>query len=569
MAIDTLIRGGTVIDGTGSGAFTADIAITNGMITDIGRISQPATRVIDADGAIVTPGLVDMHTHYDGQATWANRLSPSSHHGVTTVVAGNCGVGFAPVRPADREKLVELMEGVEEIPGAVLNEGINWQWESFPEYMDYLDGRQFDMDIGVQIPHAPMRVYVMGQRGLDREPANASDIAAMRALTHEAMAAGAIGFSSSRSINHRSSKGEHTPSLQAEIDEMSGIAQGIRDAGHGVIELISDFFELDQEFDILEAMAESGSCPLSFTLAEGIGGPDGWRRLLSRIEAANKNGLVIRGQVAPRAIGIHLGLTTTVNPFSGHPSYQELQHLPLAEQVQRLSDPVVKERILHEPVSEGYYANIFGALRDMKNVWKLDKKPNYEPDPQQSIATRAAAEGRDPLEYAYDVMLEDGGLTMLYWPIVNYRSQNLDVCREMLLHPHTLMGLGDGGAHVGTICDASFPTFSLIHWGRDRQRGDRIELAQLVHNQTSATAGAVGLSDRGELTMGKRGDVNVIDFDNLAVDVPRMVYDLPSGAGRLQQKSTGYLATLVAGSITYENGEATDALPGRLIRARD
>jgi N-acyl-D-aspartate/D-glutamate deacylase len=350
---------------------------------------------------------------------------------------------------------------------------------------------------------------------------------------------------------------------------MSGIAQGIRDAGHGVIELISDFFELDQEFDILEAMAESGSCPLSFTLAEGIGGPDGWRRLLSRIEAANKNGLVIRGQVAPRAIGIHLGLTTTVNPFSGHPSYQELQHLPLAEQVQRLSDPVVKERILHEPVSEGYYANIFGALRDMKNVWKLDKKPNYEPDPQQSIATRAAAEGRDPLEYAYDVMLEDGGLTMLYWPIVNYRSQNLDVCREMLLHPHTLMGLGDGGAHVGTICDASFPTFSLIHWGRDRQRGDRIELAQLVHNQTSATAGAVGLSDRGELTIGKRGDVNVIDFDNLAVDVPRMVYDLPSGAGRLQQKSTGYLATLVAGSITYENGEATDALPGRLIRARD
>ena len=569
MTIDTLIKGGTVIDGTGSEAYTADIAITKGAITDIGRITQRATRVIDADGAIVTPGLVDIHTHYDGQATWANRMSPSSHFGVTTVIAGNCGVGFAPVYPEDREKVVELMEGVEEIPGAVLNEGINWQWETFPEYMDYLDGKKFDMDIGVQIPHAPMRVYVMGQRGLDREPATPSDIAAMRKLTREAMAAGAIGFSTSRSINHKSSNGEHTPSLQAEIDEMSGIAQGIRDAGHGVIELISDFFELDNEFDILEAMAEKGSCPLSFTLAESIGGQDGWRHLLSKIEAANEKGLTIRGQVAPRAIGIQLGLTTTVNPLSGHPSYQAIAHLPLPEQVKRLSDPAVKERILNEAVDDKYYAAIFNALREMKNVWRLDERPDYEPAPEQSIGSRAAAAGRSPIEYAYDVLLEDEGLAMLYWPIINYGSQNLDVCRELMLHPHTLMGLGDGGAHVGTICDASFPAFSLIHWGRDRQRGEKIDLAQLVHNQTSATAAAVGLSDRGELKVGKRGDINIIDFNNLVLDAPRMVYDLPSKAGRLQQKSTGFLATMVKGSVTYENDEETDALPGRLIRKRD
>ena len=569
MTIDTLIKGGTVIDGTGSEAYTADIAITKGAITDIGRITQRATRVIDADGAIVTPGLVDIHTHYDGQATWANRMSPSSHFGVTTVIAGNCGVGFAPVYPEDREKVVELMEGVEEIPGAVLNEGINWQWETFPEYMDYLDGKKFDMDIGVQIPHAPMRVYVMGQRALDREPATPSDIAAMRKLTREAMAAGAIGFSTSRSINHKSSNGEHTPSLQAEIDEMSGIAQGIRDAGHGVIELISDFFELDNEFDILEAMAEKGSCPLSFTLAESIGGQDGWRHLLSKIEAANEKGLTIRGQVAPRAIGIQLGLTTTVNPLSGHPSYQAIAHLPLPEQVKRLSDPAVKERILNEAVDDKYYAAIFNALREMKNVWQLDERPDYEPAPEQSIGSRAAAAGRRPIEYAYDVLLEDEGLAMLYWPIINYGSQNLDVCRELMLHPHTLMGLGDGGAHVGTICDASFPAFSLIHWGRDRQRGEKIDLAQLVHNQTSATAAAVGLSDRGELKVGKRGDINIIDFNNLVLDAPRMVYDLPSKAGRLQQKSTGFLATMVKGSVTYENDEETDALPGRLIRKRD
>ncbi|MEM7363873.1 MAG: amidohydrolase family protein [Pseudomonadota bacterium] len=566
MPFDTLIKAGTVIDGSGDAPVTADIAIKDGIVAEIGRINARATQTIDADGALVTPGLVDIHTHYDGQATWASRMAPSSHHGVTTVVAGNCGVGFAPVRPGDREKVIELMEGVEDIPGVVLNEGLEWAWESFPEYMDYIDQRQFDMDIGVQIPHAPLRVYVMGQRALDREPATPEDIQAMRDLTREAMAAGAIGFSSSRSINHRSSKGDHTPSLQAELDEMAGIAAGIRDAGRGVIELISDFFDLDEEFDLLEGMVASGGCPLSFTLAEGIGGPDGWQRLLHRIEQANEKGLTIRGQVAARAIGITLGLTTTLNPFSGKPTYRELSELPLNERLERLRDPDVKARILQEEPTRGF-SQLFKRMNDMQNVWELSDDPNYEPLPEESVGGRATAVGRDPQEYAYELMLEREGLAMMYMPMTNYVDKNLDNCRELIMHEHTLMGLGDGGAHVGTICDASYPTFGLTHWGRDRSRGERIDLPTLVRNQTRETARAVGLTDRGELKVGLRGDVNVIDFENLNIGAPKMVYDLPSGAGRLEQKTKGYLATLVKGEVTYRNAEPTDALPGRLIRA--
>ncbi len=566
MSIDLLIKGGSIIDGTGADAVTADVAIRDGEIVDIGQIKRPAKRVIDADGALVTPGLVDIHTHYDGQATWASRMSPSSHHGVTTVVAGNCGVGFAPVKVGDREKVVELMEGVEDIPGAVLNEGLSWEWETFPDYMDYLDQRQYDMDIGIQLPHAPLRVYVMGQRGLDREPATADDIARMRQLTAEAMSVGAIGFSSSRSINHRSSKGDHTPSLTAEMAEMAGIAKGIADAGRGVVEVISDFFELNEEFDVLESMAASGKCPLSFTLAEGIGGADGWRALLKRVEEANQKGLTIRGQVAARAIGITLGLTASISPFSGHPTFRNLQTLPLTQRVAKLSEPSVKAQILGESSSKGM-AGLRKQMRDMANVWQLDAHPDYEPHPDQSIAARALAAGREPMEFVYDLLLQDAGRTMLYMPANNYLAGNLDACREMIMHEHTLMGLGDGGAHVGIICDASFPTFGLTHWGRDRTRGERIALPRLVQNQTQATAAAVGLRDRGEIAVGKRADINVIDFDNLAITRPEMVYDLPSGGGRLQQKTEGYLATLVCGEVTYDNGSATDALPGRLIRA--
>ncbi len=567
MAHDLILRGGKVIDGTGAPARSADIAITDGIISEIGRVSGRCKQEIDADGALVIPGLVDIHTHYDGQATWANRMSPSCHHGVTTVIAGNCGVGFAPVREQDQQVLIELMEGVEDIPGAVMNEGLTWEWETFPQFLDYLEKRHFDMDIGVQLPHAPLRVYVMGQRGLNREPATADDIRRMQDLTCEAMQAGAIGFSSSRSINHRSSKGEHTPSLSAEVAEMAGIAGGIHRAGSGVIELISDFDDLEQEFDLFEAMVESGQCPLSFTLAQGIGGPNGWIRLLDRIEQANRRGLTIRGQVAPRAIGIMLGLTTTICPFSGRPTFRHLTKLPLAEKLARLRDPAIKAKILQEPTPEGFLGFV-KRMNGMRNVWALDRKPDYEQSPAASIGATAERLGRDPFEYAYDLMLQDEGLQMLYTPFANYAAGNLDCCREMMLHEHTLMGLGDGGAHVGTICDGSYPTFGLIHWGRDRSRGEKIDLPILVHNQTQANAAAVGLLDRGVLVVGKRADVNVIDFDNLNIERPVMVYDLPAGGGRLQQKTSGFIATLVRGDTTYSFGEATDALPGRLIRGR-
>ena len=561
---DMVIRGGRVIDGTGRAAFTADIAVAGGLIRQVGRVSGRGRREINADGALVTPGFVDIHTHYDGQATWSNRMSPSSHHGVTTVVMGNCGVGFAPCRPTDHEMLIELMEGVEDIPGAVLAEGIGWQWESFPEYLDFLGSRRYDMDIGAQLPHGALRVYVMGQRGADREPATAEDIAAMRAITAEAVRAGALGFSSSRTLNHRSSRGEPTPSLKAELNELLGIAAGLRDAGRGVIEMISDFGDLDEEFSFLEAMVRESGRPMSISLAQGIS-PQGWRKLLGRVERANTRGLPMRGQVAPRGIGILMGHATTLNPFSTRPSFKEIAHLPQHERLEALRDPSRKARILTEQPTPAF-ARLFAVMAGGEKLWELGDPPEYEPDPEDSIAARARAAGADPWSFAYDLLLEREGEVILYTPFANYAENNLDCCREMLLHENTVPGLGDGGAHVGTICDASFVTSLLTHWGRDRKRGDLIDLETLVRRQSRDTAVAVGLDDRGELVPGKRADLNVIDFDALRVRAPHIVHDLPAGGPRLQQQADGYLATLVAGEITYEQGVATDALPGRLIR---
>ena len=562
---DILIRGGSVVDGTGAAARTADVAIKDGKVAEVGQISGQASRELDADGALVTPGFVDIHTHYDGQATWANRLSPSSHHGVTSVVAGNCGVGFAPVRPTDHEMLVQLMEGVEDIPGVALHEGLPWAWESFPDYLDYLDQRQFDMDIGVQLPHAPMRVYVMGERGANREPATADDVAEMRRLTQEAIQAGAIGWSSSRSLNHRSSTGEPTPSLTAELNELLGIADGIKAAGRGVMEVISDFGDLDAEFSLLQQMTAHAGQPMSISLAQGIS-PHGWRKILGRIETASRSGLTMRGQVAPRPIGVLMGLTTTLAPFTTRPSFNELAKLSLEERVAALADPERKARILAEPVGRGF-ERLFKLTDGGKKLWLLAEHPDYEPPYETSMAALAAAAGVDVWDYVYERMLEDGGRTVFYVPFANYAENNLDCCYDMIMHDNTVMGLGDGGAHVGTICDASFVTTLLTHWGRDRTRGEQIPLATLVKAQTHDTARAVNLTDRGTLEPGMRADINLIDFDNLAVRAPEIVHDLPAGGARLQQKADGYLATLVAGEITYRNGEATDALPGRLIRA--
>ncbi len=566
MAYDLIVRGGTVYDGTGAPPVTADIAITDGVIQAVGQVTSAATRTIDAAGAVVTPGFVDIHTHYDGQATWASRMSPSSHHGVTTVVAGNCGVGFAPVRPSDRDLLVELMEGVEDIPGAVLHEGLPWAWESFEEYLDYLEPRHFDMDIGTQVPHAAVRVYVMGERGANREAATAEDIEAMRRITESAIRAGALGFSSSRSLNHRSSRGAPTPSLDAELNELVGIAKGVRAAGRGVLEFISDFADVEAEFGLLEQMTSEGGCPMSISLAQGLS-PNGWRKILGRIEAANRQGLTMRGQVAPRAIGITMGLATSLSPFTSRPSYMRLLGLPLEERVRAMQSPQVRAAILSEPVGSGF-ARLFKLMDGARKIWEMAALPDYEPAAEDSVAARAQRAGRDPMDFLYDRLLADGGRTMFYTPFANYADGNLDCCRDMILNEYTVMGLGDGGAHVGIICDASFTTTLLTHWGRDRSRGERIDIATLVRRQTRDTARAVGLDDRGVLAPGMKGDVNIIDFDRLAVRAPQIVHDLPAGGARLEQKADGYLATIVSGEVTYERGEATEALPGRLIRGR-
>ncbi len=559
---DLVIRGGRVIDGTGAPERMADVAVNDGKIAEVGKVSGAGRRELAAEGALVTPGFVDIHTHYDGQATWANRLNPSSHHGVTTVVMGNCGVGFAPVHKTDHDLLIKLMEGVEDIPGASLHEGLPWQWESFPDYLDYLGERQFDMDIGAQLPHAALRVYVMGERGANREAATVDDIAEMRRLTSQALKAGALGFTSSRTLNHRSSTGDPTPSLTAAYDELMGIGLGVKDAGTGVLEMISDFKGLDEEFNTLKDMTRASGSSMTISLAQGLS-PHGWKKLLARIDGANAEGIVMKGQVAPRAIGILMGLNCTLNPFVRYRSYREIAQLPLPARVAKLRDPAFRQQLLGDkPGSDGPSL----LLSDFNKMWVFGSPPDYEPAAEDSIGARAARLGITPEALALDAMLENDGEQMIYTPFANYTDFNLDCCREMILSENTVMGLGDGGAHVGTICDASFVTYLLTHWGRDRTRGELIDLPTLVKAQSRDTAAAVGLHDRGTLVPGKRADINLIDFERLAIHTPTMVQDLPAGGRRLEQTTDGYLATICAGQVTYENGSATETLPGRLIR---
>jgi N-acyl-D-aspartate/D-glutamate deacylase len=561
---DLIIRGGTVVDGTGAPGRTADVAISGGVITDVGAVAGSAARTVDADGLLVTPGFVDIHSHYDGQASWGERMIPSSWHGVTTVVVGNCGVGFAPVRPSDHQRLIELMEGVEDIPGAVLDEGLAWNWQSFPEFMDALAGRPFDVDVAVQVPHGALRLHVMGERGARREPATRDDIDRMAAIARDAVAAGALGFSTSRTLNHRTSRGEPTPTLTAEADELVGIAEAIGTTGQGVLQVVSDFGDVEGEFGIFRQMAEASGRPLSFSLLQVRGRT--WRRLLDLLTQANADGVTMTGQVAPRAVGVLFGLQCTLNPLLANPVYREIAGQPLADQVAALRDPAFRARVFDAAAARRADGGSGGGmLQSFERIFELGDPPDYEPDPASSIAARAQREGRDPLELAYDLMLVDDGRAFLYFPILNYDDGNLDAAGEMLAHPHTVVGLADGGAHVGTICDASFPTTLLTHWGRDRARG-RLEIPFLVHRHTQATARTVGLLDRGVLAPGYRADVNVIDFDQLTARRPEMRYDLPAGGKRLVQVAEGYMATIVNGAVTYESGEATGPLPGRLIR---
>src|SRR5262245_666884 len=560
--LDLLVRGGTLIDGTGAARATADVGIRGGRIAAVGRVDEPTRRTLEADGLWVTPGWVDVHTHYDGQVTWDSLLTPSCWHGVTTVVMGNCGVGFAPVRPGSHEYLIKLMEGVEDIPGTALAEGIRWEWESFPEYLDAVERMPHALDVGAQVPHAALRFYVMGERGADhQERPTPDEIEEMGRLVREAVRAGALGFTTSRTRNHRASDGRPTPSLTATFDELIGISRRFGEAGSGVFEIVSDFPNPEAEWELLRAMVSESGRPMSVSIAQSDVSPDAWRASLRKLEEANAAGLPMRGQVAARAIGTLLGFEATIHPFLSHPSFAEIAALPLAAKVARLRDPEFRERLLAEQP-----APALRMFADLERIFALRDPPESEPAPDASIAAEARRRGVSPWALLLDAMLANEGRALLYRPLLNYSSFDLDAIREMLLHPFTVPGLGDAGAHCGLICDGSFPTYLLLHWGRERKRGAKLPVEQLVKWQTADTAALVGLNDRGALLPGRKADLNLIDPDALALAHPEIVYDLPAGGKRLVQRARGYRATLVTGEVVLENGEPTGALPGKLVR---
>jgi N-acyl-D-aspartate/D-glutamate deacylase len=563
---DLVIRGGNVADGLGGELRELDVGVKQGKIAALGNISTAGLEEIDARGLLVTPGFVDIHTHYDAQAVWDSRLAPSSWHGVTTVVMGNCGVGFAPVRIDDREKLIELMEGVEDIPGAVLHQGLTWNWESFGEYLNALDERPRDIDVCAQLPHGALRVYVMGARAVALEPATEADIAQMRVLAADAMRAGALGFTTSRTLNHRTVKGDPTPSLRATQAELMGIGLGMKDAGSGVIELISDFNYPDPitEFAMIRGLVTQSGRALSLSLAQTQQSSDSWRDLLALIEQASRDGLPIRGQVAPRPIGLLLGLQGTLNPFVAHESFARIKDQTLAEKVAAMRDPSFRACVMAENGAAQTHP-LARRLSVFDQIFPLGNPPNYEPSRDSSVGAEARRIGCAAAELAYDMLLQDEGRSFLFAPFANYADFNLDCCGEMIGHPDCVMGLGDGGAHIGIISDASYPTYLLAHWGRDRARG-RFDLGYLVKRQTADTAHAVGLLDRGVIAPGMKADLNVIDFDRLKVGRPKMAFDLPAGGKRLMQGADGYVATVISGEISYRDGAETSALAGKLVR---
>jgi N-acyl-D-amino-acid deacylase len=567
---DIVIRGGTIIDGVGTASFTGDLAIEGQRIVKVGGRHGPARREIDATGLLVTPGWVDAHTHYDGQAMWDPLLAPSCWHGVTTAIFGNCGVGFAPVRPQHRAALMELMEGVEEIPGIVLADGLTWDWESFPDFLDALERRPRAFDIGAQVAHHPLRVYVMGDRAIRLEAANAEDIAQMRLLTMEALRAGAFGFTTSRTDSHKTPGGEMVPSRFAATDELLGIGSALGAVGAGAFGMNSDFDDETAELAWMTQLAKQTGRPVWFLLTDRYDDPERWRRLLAAAHAARAQGAQLTAQIAGRPIGVMLGIGTALNPFSIRPSYRELDGLGIAETRERLADPALRRRILAERPSAQDVSRLAQFRQLITTRWDkffvMGDPPDYEPADEMSVAAIAAREGRTPDEVAYDYLTEAEN-RFLFFPIVNYARGDHEPIREMLTDPATLLGLSDGGAHCTSIVDAGVPTFMLVHWGRDRRRGPRLPLELLVKRQTSETADFFGLRDRGRLAPGLRADVNLIDFDRLRLYQPELVNDLPAGGRRFVQRVDGYEATFVAGTAVFEQGKHTGALPGCLVRA--
>jgi len=574
---DLVIRGGRVVDGTGAPAFTADIAISDGIVTEIGRVGK-GRREIDADGAVVTPGFVDVHTHFDGQATWDPHLTPSCWHGVTTAVLGNCGVGFAPADPTKHEWLIGLMEGVEDIPGAALHEGMAFDWESFPEYLDALDRMPRAIDIGTHVPHGAVRAYVMGERGARNEASTGADIEAMAAIVEDALRAGALGFSTSRTLGHRAIDGEPVPGTFAAEDELFGIAQAIAAVGHGVFELAPAGTGGEAagdppdahiaEIDWIARVADATGVPVTFLLMQSHVAPDRWRYQMDAARRARAAGAPVYPQVASRCFGMLVGHQSRANPFRTRPSYRELADLPLAARVERLRDPEVRARILAEgpPPAEAGTMAAQMQLAMFESLFPLGRPPEYEPTADTRLRAVADREGRDIQDVAYDAMLANDGRELLLYPLLNFGDGSYDALHEMMTDPITVQGLGDGGAHCGIVCDASMTTYLLSHWVRDRSRGPRLELEMAVQRLTQGPAELYGLGDRGVLAPGMRGDVNIIDFDRVGIQRPEMIHDLPAGAGRMVQRSTGYVATLVAGETVVEAGDVTDALPGGLVR---
>jgi N-acyl-D-aspartate/D-glutamate deacylase len=568
MTYDLIIRNGTIVDGLGGEPFVGDVAVKDNVIKAVGAINgATAAREIDASGLLVTPGFVDLHTHYDGQSIWSERLTPSSAHGVTTVVMGNCGVGFAPCRQSDHEVLVDVMAGVEDIPGVVMTDGLPWTWETFPEYMDALESGKRDIDVAAYLPHSPLRVYVMGQRGADREPATEDDLAKMRQLAKEAIEVGALGFASSRLTIHKTESGSPIPSYEAAREEIEEIARGVVDGGGGLLQFVPDIPSggyqpvLQTVFDV----AEDVGLPVTFTLVVANAGDPTWPDAITMIEKANAAGGDVSAQLLPRPIGLIIGLQLSANPFVLYPSYREIAHLPLDERVAEMRKPEVRARILADTPGQGHPILFVTQMWDW--IFPLGDNPNYEPDPSDSIGARARAKGVNPMEEAYDRLLDDEGRAMLLVATSNLQNNSLDTVGELLHRDDVVLGLGDGGAHYGMICDASYTTYFLTHWARDRKAG-RFTVPEAVRELTSVPARIAGLGDRGRIAVGYKADLNVIDHAALRLHKPMISYDLPAGGRRLDQTAEGYVATIVAGEVIAENGVPTDARPGKLVRGR-